>query len=41
MILARFVDDVPWAHLDIAGTGRSAESAGIVSKGGRRSGCAP
>jgi leucyl aminopeptidase len=34
MLLARFVGDTPWAHLDIAGTGRSAESAGYLSKGG-------
>jgi leucyl aminopeptidase len=34
ILLARFVDDVPWAHLDIAGTGRSAEATGYLSKGG-------
>ncbi len=34
MLLARFVGDTPWAHLDIAGTARSAESSGYVSKGG-------
>ncbi|HLG68719.1 MAG TPA: leucyl aminopeptidase [Acidimicrobiales bacterium] len=34
LLLARFVKAVPWAHLDIAGTGRSAESSGYVSKGG-------
>jgi leucyl aminopeptidase len=33
MLLARFVGDTPWAHLDIAGTGRSTESAGYLSKG--------
>ena len=27
MLLARFVGGLPWAHLDIAGTGRS---AGVV-----------
>ena len=34
LLLARFVGTVPWAHLDIAGTGRAAESAGYLSKGG-------
>ena len=33
MLLARFVDGVPWAHLDIAGPARSDESAGYLSKG--------
>ncbi len=33
MLLARFVDGVPWAHLDIAGPARSEESSGYVSKG--------
>ena len=41
LLLARFVDDVPWAHLDIAGTGRSSETTGYLSKGGRRSACGP
>jgi leucyl aminopeptidase len=34
LILARFTGDLPWAHLDIAGPGRSAESSGYLSKGG-------
>jgi leucyl aminopeptidase len=34
MLLARFVDGVPWAHLDIAGPARSEESSGYLSKGG-------
>jgi leucyl aminopeptidase len=34
MLLSRFTGDLPWAHLDIAGTGRSAESSGYLSKGG-------
>jgi leucyl aminopeptidase len=34
MMLSRFVGETPWAHLDIAGTGRSAESSGYLSKGG-------
>ena len=34
MLLKRFVADVPWAHLDIAGTGRAEESSGYVTKGG-------
>ncbi len=33
MLLARFVGDVPWAHLDIAGPARSAESSGYLAKG--------
>ncbi len=33
LILARFTAGLPWAHLDIAGTGRSTESAGYRSKG--------
>ncbi|MDA8312591.1 MAG: leucyl aminopeptidase [Actinomycetota bacterium] len=33
MLLARFVDSTPWAHLDIAGPARSEESAGYLSKG--------
>ncbi len=33
MLLARFVDGAPWAHLDIAGPARSDESTGYVSKG--------
>jgi leucyl aminopeptidase len=34
MLLSRFTGGLPWAHLDIAGTGRSAESSGYLSKGG-------
>jgi leucyl aminopeptidase len=33
LLLERFVGEVPWVHLDIAGTGRSAESSGYLSKG--------
>jgi leucyl aminopeptidase len=33
MLLARFVDGVPWAHLDIAGPARSEENSGYLSKG--------
>ncbi|HLN15164.1 MAG TPA: leucyl aminopeptidase [Acidimicrobiales bacterium] len=34
MLLSRFTGSVPWAHLDIAGPARSAESSGYVTKGG-------
>ena len=34
MLLARFVGEVPWAHLDIAGPARSDEDSGILTKGG-------
>ncbi len=34
MLLSRFVGDVPWAHLDIAGPARSPESSGYLTKGG-------
>jgi len=34
LLLARFVDDVPWVHLDIAGPARSDENDGVVTKGG-------
>jgi leucyl aminopeptidase len=34
LLLKRFVGTVPWAHLDIAGTGRSAETQGYFTKGG-------
>ncbi len=34
LLLSRFVGDVPWAHLDIAGTGRAAEASGYLSRGG-------
>ena len=31
--LARFVNDKPWAHLDIAGTAWSTKDAAVVPKG--------
>jgi leucyl aminopeptidase len=34
LLLARFVDAVPWVHLDIAGPARSDEDSGILAKGG-------
>ncbi|HEY1733891.1 MAG TPA: leucyl aminopeptidase family protein, partial [Acidimicrobiales bacterium] len=34
LILRRFTGGLAWAHLDIAGPGRSAETAGYQSKGG-------
>ncbi len=34
LLLVRFVDGVPWAHLDIAGPARSDEDNGILAKGG-------
>lgn len=34
MLLGRFVAEVPWAHLDIAGTGRAHEDSGYLVKGG-------
>jgi leucyl aminopeptidase len=34
LILAEFVDDVPWAHLDIAGPARSDADEGYTRKGG-------
>jgi leucyl aminopeptidase len=34
LLLARFVDDVPWVHLDIAGPARSDEERGPLAKGG-------
>jgi leucyl aminopeptidase len=34
LILQRFTGGRPWAHLDIAGPGRSAETAGYLTKGG-------
>ena len=34
LLLARFVGDVPWAHLDIAGPARASESSGYLTKGG-------
>jgi leucyl aminopeptidase len=33
-LLQRFVDDVPWAHLDIAGTGMGAPSSDINTSWG-------
>ena len=37
LLLQEFVDGRPWAHLDIAGTGRSAESRGTCPRAGRPS----
>ncbi|HVM01454.1 MAG TPA: leucyl aminopeptidase, partial [Acidimicrobiales bacterium] len=34
LFLREFVDDVPWAHLDIAGPARSEDDEGYLSKGG-------
>jgi leucyl aminopeptidase len=34
LLLARFVDDVPWVHLDIAGPAWSDDSDGLSGKGG-------
>jgi leucyl aminopeptidase len=34
LFLKEFVDDVPWAHLDIAGPARSEADDGYVTKGG-------
>ena len=34
LLLAEFVDDVPWAHLDIAGPARSYDDKGWLRKGG-------
>ncbi|MFE3458939.1 leucyl aminopeptidase [Nocardiopsis aegyptia] len=34
LFLREFVGDVPWAHLDIAGPGRSMKEDGLLSKGG-------
>ncbi len=34
LLLARFVGDVPWVHLDIAGPARSDEDNGFLTKGG-------
>ena len=34
LILRRFVDDIPWAHFDIAGPGRSESARGYYTKGG-------
>ena len=34
LLLEEFVGEVPWVHLDIAGTARAAENAGYLTKGG-------
>jgi leucyl aminopeptidase len=34
LLLQRFVHDLPWAHIDMAGPARSDEDSGIFSKGG-------
>jgi len=34
LFLGRFVESTSWAHLDIAGPGRSERSTGLVTKGG-------
>lgn len=34
LLLANFVGEVPWVHLDIAGPARSDEDRGLVAKGG-------
>ena len=34
LLLARFTEGLPWAHLDIAGTGRASETSGYLTKGG-------
>ena len=34
LFLQRFIDDTPWAHLDIAGPARSEKSSGYLVKGG-------
>ncbi len=34
LLLARFVGEVPWVHLDIAGPARSDDDDGVVTKGG-------
>ncbi|HMK62840.1 MAG TPA: leucyl aminopeptidase [Acidimicrobiales bacterium] len=34
LLLERFVDELPWAHLDIAGPARSEENSGVFTKGG-------
>ncbi len=33
LLLARFVGDVPWVHLDIAGPARSDDDDGVITKG--------
>jgi leucyl aminopeptidase len=34
LLLERFTSGLAWAHLDIAGTGRAAETSGYLTKGG-------
>jgi leucyl aminopeptidase len=34
LILAEFVDDVPWVHLDVAGPARAESTEHYVIKGG-------
>ena len=34
LFLKEFVDDVPWAHLDIAGPARSSQAEHYITKGG-------
>jgi leucyl aminopeptidase len=34
LFLKRFVGDIPWVHLDIAGPARSEKASGYVAKGG-------
>ncbi len=34
LLLERFVADIPWVHLDIAGPARSDEDQGLLTKGG-------
>jgi leucyl aminopeptidase len=34
MLLARFVEGVPWVHLDIAGPARADEDSGVIVRGG-------
>jgi leucyl aminopeptidase len=34
MLLREYVGDVPWAHLDIAGTARSDDARHYLTKGG-------
>jgi len=34
LLLGRFVGDVPWVHLDIAGPARADDADGVVTKGG-------
>jgi leucyl aminopeptidase len=38
LFLREFVDDVPWAHLDIAGPARADEDDGYLTKGGTGAG---